>query len=210
MALTDMELQRLRLELGSPNLETAAEPYIGIASIFEQVIQPFLLGGAATTSSTTVVAATAPAPATLTLASAVGFASGDVVIVDVDARQERATVQALSGSTITVLLSLPHVGSYPVVVEGAEAIIRDILAELRALSSGNSSTLRRVTARAGIKSLDRGDVEFFGGGSTLGSQGVDPVTQTLRLQNYWRDELARALGIQRLNATNGGTELSVY
>lgn len=213
MALTDAEIQRIRYELGYPNLETAAEPYIGIAAVFEQVIQPYTLGGAATTSSTPVTAATTPTPTSIVLASATGVAAGNVIVVDVDARQERATIASISGATITVQLSLAHTGTYPVVVEGGESIIRDILKELRLLASGmngSAGVMTTLQSRLGLKKVD--DVEFFGGGNTLASQGVDPLTQIINLREYWRDELARALGISRLNdrRNSGGSDVSVY
>lgn len=213
MALTNAEIQRIRYELGYPNLDTAAEPYIEIAAIFSAVIQPYLLGGAATTSSTPVTAATSPTPQTLTLANATGFAAGDVVVVDVDARQERATISNLSGTAMTAQLSLAHSGSYSVVVEGAESIIRDILRELRLLTggmNGSAGTLSAIKARLGLKKVD--DVEFFGGGGTLASQGRDPLSTLLELREYWRDELANALGIVRLNAksSSGGSDIGVY
>lgn len=206
MALTDAEVQRLRYELGYPNLDTAAEPYIGIVAVFQQVIQPYTLGGAATTSSTPVTAATTPTPQSLALADATGFSAGAIVVVDVDSRQERATVQSLSGASLTVQLSLAHSGTYPVVLESGESIIRDILKELRAVSDSISNLKDRV----GLKQVD--DVQFFGGGQTLASQGIDPMTHTLNLREYWRDELARCLGVPRLNAKNssGGSEIGVY
>lgn len=213
MALTDAEIQRIRFELGYPNLSTAADPYVGITPIFDAVIQQYTLAGASTTSSTTVTAATAPTPQSLTLVSATGFVAGAVVVVDVDSRQERATIQSLSGTTMTVQLSLAHLGSYPVIVEGGESLIRDILRELRLLSSGmngQASTMSSLRSRVGLKKVD--DIEFFGGGSTLASQGIDPLTQVTQLREFWRDELARALGIERHNGRNssGGSDISVY
>lgn len=206
MALLDSEVQRIRYELGYPNLNTAAEPYIGIAAVFTQVIQPYTLSGASTTSSTPVASATTPTPQTLTLADATGFTAGAVVVVDVDSRQERATIQALSGAAMTVQLELPHSGSYPVLVEGGESIIRDILKELRAVGDA----LIDLKSRVGLKAAD--DLQFFGGGQTLASQGIDPLTQTLKLREYWRDELAHCLGIPRMNAPNsgGGSGIGVY
>lgn len=206
MALTDSEIQRLRYEMGYPNLATAAEPYIGIVAVFEQIIQPYTLGGAATTSSTPVTAASTPTPQSLVLVDATDFVAGAVVIVDVDTRQERATVQSVSGLSITLQLSLAHTGTYPVVLEGGESIIRDILAELRRVSDA----IGNLRDRVGLKRAD--EVEFFGGGQTLASQGIDPMTHTLNLRNYWRDELARCLGIPRLNdpRSNGGSEIGVY
>lgn len=213
MALLDSEIARIRYELGYPNLNTAAEPYIGVAAVFTQVIQPYLLSGASTTASTSVTAASTPTPAALTLADATDFAAGAVVVVDVDTRQERATVQSIAGSVITVQLSLAHSGTYPVTVEGGESIIRDILQELRRLSAGMNgaqSALSSLQSRLGLKKVD--EVEFFGGGQTLASQGLDPMSQTLQLREYWRDELARCLGIPRLNSkhANGGSEIGVY
>ena len=213
MALTDVELQRVRFELGYPNLDNAAEPYVGIAAYFTAVLQPYLLGGVSTTSATPVTAATSPTPQSITLASASGFAAGDVVVIDVDARQERATVQSLSGTSMTLQLSLAHTGTFPVVQEGAESIIRDILRELRLISvgmNGASGTLSAIKSRLGLKQVD--DVHFFGGGSTLASQGRDPLTALFELQDYWRDELASILGIVRLNdkRNSGGSDLSVY
>jgi hypothetical protein len=213
MALLDSEVQRIRYELGYPNLNTAAEPYIGIAAFFTAVLQPFLLGGATTTSATPVTAASSPTPQTLTLASATGFSAGSIVIVDVDARQERATIQSLSGPSATVQLSLAHSGTYPVTVESGESTIRDILRQLRLISDGMNGTPGQMTSilsRLGLKKVD--DVEFFGGGNTLASQGVDPLSQLLQVREFWRDELASAVGIQRLNGRSGsgGSSVSVY
>jgi hypothetical protein len=177
------------------------------------VIAAYTLAGAKTTSSTPVTAATTPTPQSLTLASATGFSAGDVVVVDVDARQERAMIQSISGASITCQLTLAHSGTYPVTVEGGESIIREILRELARLGSGvgaSKSAISSLSSRAGIKKVD--DVEVFGGGSSVGAQGIDPIEQTLRLRDYWRDELANALGVIRLNgqSASGGSDLSVY
>ncbi len=214
MALLDSEIQRIRYELGYPNMNTAAEPYIGIAAFFTQVLQPYLLDGASTTSSTPVTAAANPTPQTLTLVSATDFHAGDVIVVDVDSRQERATISSLSGTSAAVQLSLDHgPGSYPVVVEGGESFIREILTNLRLLTSGmngSASDLAEFRTRVGIKAIV-GDVEFFGGGQTLASQGIDPLTQLMQLREFWRDELADAIGIERLNKKHGsGSSISVY
>lgn len=215
MALTTAELARIKYELGIPNYANAASPYVGgILALFEQVIQPYLQGGAQTTSSTPVTAASTPTLQTLTLASATGFAAGDIVIVDVDARQERATISALSGASATVQLTLDHSGTYPVVVEGSESIVRDILRELRLISSGmngSKSALAQMQSRLGIKEIYQ-DVSFFGGGNTLASQGVDPLTQLLKLREHWRDELSFVLNVPRLNSSqsSGGSSVSVY
>ena len=52
MALLTSEITRIKAELGYPLLSNSAEPFVGIVAIFEQVIQPYTLAGAATTSAT--------------------------------------------------------------------------------------------------------------------------------------------------------------
>lgn len=213
MPLLPSEVSRIKAELGYNLLSVNADPYIGHSALFEAVIQPFMTGGAVTTSSTSLVATGTPTAQAITLASVEGISAGDVVIIDVDASQERATIQSLIDTVATVQVSLAHAGQYPVVVEGGESIVRDILRELRLLMSGmngTASTLSSLRSRVGLKKVD--DVEFFGGGQTLASQGIDPLTQVSQLREFWRDELASALGIERLNSkqASGGSSMSVY
>lgn len=208
MALTSSEVARLKYELGFNVLAVGAEPYIGVAALFEQVIQPYTTGGASTTSSTSVTAATTPTPVALLLADATQVSAGDVLIVDVDARQERATVQSKSGSSVTALLSLAHTGTYPVVVEGGESIIRAILNRLRAIDGlgqgGESGAMGELLGVAGLKRID--DIEFFGSGSTSETR----MGQLMRMRDYWRDELASILGIERMNgSSSGGSDVAV-
>jgi hypothetical protein len=189
---------RLKYELGFNLLEVGAEPYIGVAVLFEQVIKPYTTAGASTTSSSTIVASTVPTPATLLLASVTGISVGDAVIVDVDSLQERATVRSLSGLSIGVLLSKAHSGTYPVTVEGGESIIRAILRKLEALGGlGSEGLLDEAVDTAGIKKVD--EIEFFGGAA-----GESRIKQTREMREYWRDELATVLGIERMNGGGGG------
>lgn len=205
MALLDSEVARIKAELGYNVLTVGAEPYIGTASMFTQVIQPYVQSGASTVSSTSVTAASAPTPVTLTLTSATGFEAGQRVVVDVDSRQEVATIQAVSGSTITLMLSFTHSGSYPVTVEGGEAIVRSILRQIiRITESGG--TLQGATSQAGLKKVD--EVEFFSGPDGSGSR-FKSVVEAL---DYWRDYLASALGVERRNGgrNSGGSSIAVY
>jgi hypothetical protein len=206
MPLSDSEITRVKKELGY-SLITSDAPYVeDFTLLFEQIIQPYLEEGADTTSSTTVTAADSPTPVTLTLTSASGFYRGDRAFIDVDSRLETPTIQSVSGSTITVLLSLDHTGTYGVTVEGGLTTVRNCLREL----SNLETTISRLRTRVGIKKAE--DIEFFGGGATLASQGIDPFTQVLQLRETWRDELALALGIRRLNGPQrgGGASLSLY
>lgn len=198
MALLDSELARCKAELGFPLLGQN-QVYIGTSVLFEQVIQPYLTAGAKTTSATAVTAADEPTPVTLTLADVTGVHAGDRVIVDVDDRQEGATVQSLTGSTVVVLLKGVHSGNYPVTVEGGEQIVREILGRIRATKTEMGSTF----GEGALKQVD--EVQFYETGgslfSTLGSQLM-----------FWREELAAVLGIQSLWARKraAATRMSVY
>ena len=104
------EIQRIRYELGY-NVVQIANPYITTFALFESVIQQYVQGGATTTSSTAVTAATTPTPVALTLASATGVKRRRHLVVDVDDRQERAIISALSAAIATVSLSKAHSGT---------------------------------------------------------------------------------------------------
>ena len=206
MALLDSEVQRIRAELGYNTMGVQAEPYITTTAIFNSVIQNYITAGVKTTSSSPVPAQAVQTPTSIVVADATGIHAGDMLVVDVDARQEKATVVILSGSTVTLQLALAHSGTYPVTVEGGESIVREILRQLMTLrlggAGGKLGAMAATMRTAGIKKVD--DVEFFGGGS---GGGIDQVTQTMRLIEYWRDELAATLGVQRLNRrSSGGVE----
>jgi len=198
MALTSAEIQELKYELGQSVLGIGADPYVGIRAVFDQVVLPYLLSGAITTCSVAVVASSTPQPVALLLASATGFAAGNSVVIDVDSRQEQATVESISGSTITCLLSFAHAGTYPVTVDGGEAIVRNILRKLRLISQ----LMEKGFTRAGIKKVD--EIEFF-----------DRMTVHRDLasqRSYWRGELGSALfGSQGvMGGGGGGGSVSVY
>jgi len=198
LALLNSELQRVRYELGYNVLAAGAEPYISYVAIFDKVVQTYLNAGAKTTSTTAVTAASAATPVALTLTDATGFTAGDRVVVDVDARQEWATVTLVSGSAITVPLKLTHSGTYPVTVEGGEAIVRELLVKIRQVRD-------RMALQYGSGALKKVDeVEFYdrGGKSAFGVLGENLM--------YWRDELSGALGVPNLwRQKRGGGGIAV-
>lgn len=201
MALLTSEITRIKAELGYPLLSSSAEPFVGIVAIFEQVIQPYLLAGATTTSSTTVVAASSPTPVTLTLASVTGVTTGGRLVVDVDARQETATIQSLSGSTVVVMLQKAHTGTYPVTVEGGESIIRETLGAI-------ADVKRKLAANYGAGALKRVDeIEFYQAGTEETYFGILGKNLT-----FWRNELAGLLGVENAWArrSSATSTLSVY
>lgn len=200
MALSTSELQRIKAELGWNVLSTGAEPFIGVAMVFEQVIAVYMTAGAATTSATALVASATPAPAVLTLASATGFASGARVWIDVDDRQESATVQNLAGTAATVLLSKAHTGTYPVYVDGGEGIVRELLGRIKAVKDELAGTF----GEGSLKKVD--EVEFY-------QTGMTAFGSTAKALMFWRDELASVLGdvsLNRWRRRSGGGSMSVY
>jgi hypothetical protein len=206
MALLDSEVVEARYHSGWNVLEIDAEPYIGVPSIFDQVIQPYITSGASTTSTTAITAATTPTAATLTLASATGFSAGNRVVVDVDSLQEEATVRSVSGSTIVVLLEKAHSGTYPVTVEGGEAIVRRILQKLRSLHGvSGSMTGGASAASGGLAQVDEVKWHASTNGRTQFEMLADQVM-------YWRDELCSALGIENRwrRKNQGSLTLSLY
>lgn len=201
--LTTAELARIKAELGWNVLSTGAEPFIGVAMIFEQVIAQYLTTGAATTSATTVTAVGGGAaqPVTLVLASATGFAPGNLIWVDVDAQQESATIQSLTGTSAALALRNGHSGTYPVYVDSGEAIVRELLARIRAVKL----ELAGIFGEGALKKVD--EVEFYETGSAL-------FGSTSKVLMFWRDELASAIGDISLNRwrarQGGGGSISVY
>lgn len=194
MALLDSEIARIKWHLGYNLLSVGATPYIGVAAVFEQVIQVYLEGTASTTSATSVTAASTPTPVTLTLASATGFNPSDKVVIDVDSRQERVTVQSVSGSTISVILTKAHSGTYPVSVEGPDTIVRDILQRCDDAWAAYSTAL----SSAGLKQLGQGEIEWFEEKGSAGRLGALKATLA-----RWRGELGSVLGISPRNRGNG-------
>ena len=202
--LLQSELERLKYESGFNLLTLSALPYAldGVTQIFEQVVQPYLQAGVLTYSSTPVAAIPvggSPSPVTLTVVSTAGIAVGDRLIVDQDLPQEGTHVSAIGAGTITAMLANAHQGTYPVTVEGGEAIIRQLLRECVLIQA-------RISASAGRLGVKRaGDVEFFG--TTSNQKGTRG--ELLELQRYWRGELCEALGIPNLReeARGGGQSL---
>jgi hypothetical protein len=199
MTLTASEINVCRRELGFNLITTDGSPWISTTQAFEQLIQPFLQAGASTTSSSAVTAASSATPAAITLTSPTGFAAFDKVVVDVDDRMETGTVQSISGSIITVLLSKAHSGTYPVMVDGGEGSVRQILWEI----SQVKDKLATVFGWGALKAVD--EIQFYNSGkSQFGELGNQ--------LKFWRAQLASVLGIpsawEQRRAAGGA--LSVY
>jgi hypothetical protein len=199
MALLDAELARCKAELGY-NLIGVGQPYIGSTALFEQVIQVYLGAGATTTSATAVTITTAGTPQTIVLADADGFDAGARVVVDVDGRQEKLTIQTLSGTSLTAHFAKTHSGTYQVTVEGGESLVREKLGEIwtARVTRGKSQ------GRGGLKAIV-GDVEWYDNGQTAFASSTAEI-------DILRDELAAILGIENMwrRRQSAGSRMSVY
>lgn len=204
MPFSTSELARIKAELGYNLLTVGADVYVGVVQLFEQVVNQYIAAEIASTSATSVTAQTSPTPVALTLASATGFTAGDQVVVDVDSRRERATVASLTGSAITVQLSLAHSGTYPVTVIGPISLSREILGRIDAVKAKMATTF----GAGALKRVD--EIEFYAVGKSgktqFGAMGDELA--------YWRNELASVLGVPNAwlykQNTRGSTVLSVY
>ncbi len=197
MALLDAELARCKAELGY-NLVSIGQPYIGVTALFEQVIQVYLGAGATTTSSTSITGDGTPQTITLTLAT--GFSSGARVVVDVDGRQEKLTIQDLSGTDLTALFAKTHTDTYPVTVEGGESLVREKLAEIWTARV----TRGKAQGRGALKAIT-GDVEWYDTGATAFASSSAEI-------DLLRDELAGLIGVENMwrRKQSASSRLSVY
>lgn len=193
MPLTSGELDRIRAELGWNVLNVGAEPYIGVAAIFSQVIAPYLREGNDTTTSTAVTTA-APAGefVTLTVANATGIELHSRVAVDVDDFFEMATVRSLSGLSVGVILKKRHVGTYPVTVDGGLVQIRECLAAIYE----THQKIKELDGTGAIKAVD--EIQFY---DVKGRTHLEVLTDML---THWREELRSRLFGQGQSPHHGG------
>lgn len=188
MALLVPEIQRIRFELGYNVMGVDAEPYLTYFGTIDRIVTLYLNAGATTTSSTAVAASDSPTQRTLVLADATGFVAGATVYIDLFPQQERVFVQSVSGNSIVVYLQKAHAGTYPVTVDGGEAIVREKLAQLYAIDDRLGTS---ALNSAGLKKVD--EIEFYGD-----SVKITQIAQLERLRDKRRDELASALGVVNL------------
>lgn len=199
MPLTTGELDRIKVELGYNVLNTSAQPYIGVAMMFDQVVRPYLREGADTTSATQVVAASAGAFATLAVVSATGMALHERIAVDVDDYLEMATIRSISGLNIGVILKKAHEGTYPVTVDGGLQRVRECLSALYRIHQ----LIGELEGTGGLKQVD--EIHWY---DAHGKSQLQLLNDQLA---HWRNELAIALGVpRRATQANAGGTCALY
>lgn len=213
MALKNEEILRLKYELGYNVSGVGADVYLGYTAIFDRAVQPYLID-VGTTSTTTVAASVAGAAVAVTLAAnpvspfttqATAFVPGTSVVVDLGPNQETSIIQSLTGLVATMTLNNAHGPTvYPVLVQGAEQIVRDIFARLDILKSEITNT---APLTAGISALT-GEVEFYT--TSKGRRGGRSKFDDLIFQRtIARRDLAGAIGVPYLGDIRQGASGAV-
>ena len=201
--LTYDEMWRIKAELFDNVLGFGAEPYIGVRAIYDVIQQNVTSSSVTPTTSATSVSSAGPT--VLTLASVTGLAASSRVVLDVDAAREVVTVRAIAGSTVSVVCTKTHSGTYPVEVESALTIVRGLLADLETLDQQERITI----PNGGVKRVD--EIEFF-------SQAEGNVQASLtKHRNAIRSRLASATGLTGIlrelaarASMSGNTAFEVY
>ncbi len=165
MALTTGEVEALRLHLQYGNIGVGAYPNTtdGFYEVFYDVISPYLSTGTETSATTAITANTT---ATVTPASMTGIAVYGRIVVDADEAAEVVTVKAVTASTFVAAFKKAHAASgYPIATDSGVARLRLLLNDAdKAFATMTGST---ITSSAGLKSVGRGAVEWFGAGAVL-------------------------------------------
>lgn len=201
--LTDGEMARIRAEIFDNVLSVGAIPWIDVRSIYDVIEANVVSSSVTPTTSTTAV--TSAGPVVLTLASVTGLTSSTRVVLDVDAAREVVTVRAVVGSTVSVVATKTHGGTYPVEVESPLTIVRGILADLEAIDLQE----RIAIPQAGVKRVD--EIEFFGS-----AEGGSAQASLTRHRNNLRARLASACGLMGIlrdlaaRASSGASSVEIY
>ena len=165
MALTAGEVEALRRHLQYGNIGVGAYPNTpdGFYEVFYDVISPYLSTGTETSATTAITANTTT---TVTPASMTGIAVYGRLVVDADEAAEVVTVKAVTATTHVAAFKKAHAASgYPIATDSGVARLRLLLNDAdKAFATMTGST---ITSSAGLKSVGRGAVEWFGAGAVL-------------------------------------------
>lgn len=164
MALLDSEVESLRFHLGYGNIDVGAYPYTpdGFKELFRDVVAPNLTGDTETTVSGSVAAG---AVASVTPASMTGIAAYARLVVDVGDDAEIVTVRSVTVTAFSARFAKAHNGSWPVALLGGQARLRLLLGQ--ADTAWQAMQDPSVGSTAGLKQVDKGDVEWFQGFQVL-------------------------------------------
>lgn len=198
MALSDSEIQSLRIALGYGAITTGAYPYTpdGFYEVFYGVVAPNLQTAAMTTSVTAVAGI---GIATIVVASATDIVARAKLIVDVGPDEETVTVRAVSGTSVSAVFAKTHTaGPYPVAIASGESMLRSLLT-----AADDARTKLVSTTAIGVAGLKRAeDIEWYqeGSGGVAGGiagaqlrayhQIIGQISDLVRVKPRWESERA--------------------
>ncbi len=200
MALTSSEIESLRFHLGYGNIDVGAYPYTpdGFKAIFDQVIAPYLTGDTGTTATTPVTAGTNTAVTPVSMTGIVPYAK---LVVDVGDDVEMVVVRSVTGSSFTARFNKAHPSSgYPIALMGGHARLRLLLNQ--AESAWQAMQDPSVGATAGLKQVDKGDVEWF--------QGFQVLKDRLAHYRAIVDQISSLVRVPIVGSARGTQTLSIY
>lgn len=202
MPASDAEIETLRFHLGYGNIGVGAQPYTsdGFKDLFYTVIAPNLSEGASTTAVTEIAVA---GLAVVTPASMTGIAAYMPLVVDVGEDAERIIVRSTTPTSFRARFTKAHPEpGYPIAVESGLTRLRGLLFDAHASHKG--LTDGSIAKTAGLKSVGRGAVEWYGGaaGSVLDGKLEHYLTIIGQLSSLVRVEPIRPLkmGVSKLEA----------
>jgi hypothetical protein len=195
--VTDVDIEALRFHLGYGNLGVAAYPYApdGFVELFHTVIQPNLSTAPETTATTAIAAGEI---VQVTPVSMTGIAVNVRLLVDNGEDAEEVVVKATTVTKFSARFSKAHAASgYPILVASGVARLRQLLhAAQLAHEQVTGST---VTSTAGLKSVGRGEVEWFGESAVLESRRAHYLAIVAQLSS-----LVRVAPVE-MGTSRGGT-----
>lgn len=199
MAITSSEVESLRFHLGYGNVGVGAYPYTpdGFKELFEQVIGPNLTGDTETSATSST---TAGAVATVTPASMTGIVAYARLVCDVGDDAEIVTVRSVTATTFSARFAKAHAGSWPIALLGGQARLRLLLGQ--ADTAWQAMQDASVGSTAGLKQVDKGDVEWF--------QGFQVLKDRLSHYRAIVGEISSLVRVQPAWAGGGGRVLEAY
>lgn len=164
MAISDIEVESVRFHLGYGNIGLDASPYTsdGYLTLIRDVLIPNLSTGAETTTSTSVTAGTT---ASVTPAAMTDIVVNARIVVDVGPDVEIVTVRSVTLTTFSASFARAHTGTYPLALLSGQSRLRLLLGQADAAWQAMQDP--SVGATAGLKQVDKGDVEWFQGFQVL-------------------------------------------
>jgi hypothetical protein len=200
MSLSAAEIDSLRMHLGYGNIALGAEPYTPdtFLEVFQNVVSPYL-STATETSATTAVAA--GSTVVVTPVSMTGITPYTQLVIDVADQAEIVSVKAVAATTFTAYFTKAHaVSGYPIAtlrgVSRLRMLLHDADVAWRAMMS------QEVGASAGLKQVDKGDVEWFNGASVLRGRLdhyksiVMLISSLVRVPPVWGQRQGRSIRLE--------------